>query len=398
MIDPTRPVVTRRSFLRTVGAGAATLGLTQFLAACAANDETAPSAEFDWSSQQQAGQLSFVNWPLYIDKAKVNGEVVHPTLDDFTKETGISVEYLEQIDEYASFFGKIQPVLAKGQSTGYDLMVMGYPKWLPLMIASGYAIPLDHAQLPTYEAHVAQKYTEAPYDPGNAYSIPYQSGITGIGYNIEITGREVTSVQDLFNPEFEGKVGMFRDTEDTPNTALIATGVDPPDATEDDWQTAADLLTKQRDDGLIRQYFGQGYIGALQNGEVALSLAWAADVLQSINQGYDNLRFVVPDEGGLLWTDSLMIPVGAEHPVDAITFMDFLYHPKVAAQLTAWIQNVSPVPDAQRELRDQGLDEVADNPLVFPTDAMYERLRAYRVLTPEEQQRWDELFLAIYQS
>ncbi len=394
-------MLTRREFLRASGTGIAGLALAEFLAACSngTGGGSTPKASpgFDWSAQKKAGQLTFVNWPLYVDKKKVNGEVVHPSFEAFTKDTGIDITYLEQIDDYASFFGKIEPVLAAGESTGYDLMVMGYPKWLPLMIAKDYLIPLDHADLQTFEQNAAPKYKEEPYDPGNTFSVPYQSGITGIGYNVEMTGGEISSVQELFNPKYKGKVGMFNDTEDTPNMALIALGVNPPDATEDDWQKAADLLTKQRDDGIVRQYFGQGYIGALQSGDTAVTLAWSADVLQSINSGYDNLRFVVPDEGGLLWTDSLCIPVGAEHPLDAITFMDFLYRPEIAAMLTSWIQNVSPVPAAQQILKSQG-DPVADNPLVFPTPETYDRLRGYRVLTPEEQGRWDELFLAIYQS
>jgi spermidine/putrescine transport system substrate-binding protein len=265
------------------------------------------------------------------------------------------------------------------------------------MITLEFLIPLDHSRLVNFEAHAAPKYKEAPYDPGNVYSIPYQSGITGIGYDIEQTGREITSLQELFSPEFEGKVGMFRDTEDTPNTALLALGVDPPAASEGDWQRAVDLLTKQRDDGIVRQYFGQGYIGALEAGDIAVTLAWSADVLQAINSGYDNLRFAVPDEGSLLWTDSMCIPIGAEHPVDGITLMDHFFDPEIAAMLTSWIQNVSPVPEAQEILRSQG-DPVADNPLVFPTDEMYARLHGYRVLTPDEQQRWDDLFLPIYQT
>ncbi len=398
---PTAHRLTRRQLLRSAGLGAGAVALAPLLAACANEEEQQKTkqeaAGFDWSAVQQQGTVTFANWPLYIDKDKVNDEVVHPTLQAFTDETGIDVRYQEQIQDYASFFGKIQPQLAAGNPTGYDLVVMGYPKWLPAMIGLEYLIPLDHAQLTNFEAHAAPKYKEAPYDPGNLYSIPYQSGITGIGYNVEMTGREITSIQELFNPKFEGSVGMFRDTEDTPNTALLALGVDPPDATEDDWQRAADLLTKQREDGLVRQYFGQGYIGALQAGEVAVTLAWSADVLQSINQGYDNLRFVVPDEGGLLWTDSMCIPIGAEHPVDAITLMDFFFQPEIAAMLTSWIQNVSPVPEAQAILRSQG-DPVADNPLVFPTDDMYARLHGYRVLTADEQERWDEMFLAIYES
>ena len=398
MSDEPMPI-SRRSFLRRSGGALAALSLPGFLAACA-DRGAAPksqSTSFDWSAQQKTGSFTFANWPLYIDKARVNGEVVHPSLEAFTKATGITVNYLEEIDEYAQFFGKIQPQLAAGQSTGYDLIVMGYPKWLPLMIQSHFLIPLDHDLLAAFEEHAAPKYKEAPYDPGNRYSIPYQSGITGIGYDIDQTGHEVTSIQELFDPRYKGKVGMFDDTEDTPNMALIAVGVNPPDATEADWQKAADLLQKQRDDGIVRQYFGQGYIGALQSGDTAISLAWSADVLQSINSGYDNLRFVVPDEGGLLWTDSMCIPIGAQHPLDAITFMDFLYHPKIAAMLTSWIQNVSPVPAAQAILKAQG-DPVADNPLVFPTPEMYDRMRGYRVLTSDEQKRWDDVFLAIYQS
>jgi spermidine/putrescine transport system substrate-binding protein len=393
------PALSRRSFLRAAGLGAGALSLSALLAAC--GDEggggTKTPEAYDWSSKTQAGTVTFVNWPLYIDQAKVNGEVVHPTLEAFTDSTKIEVDYEDLIQDYASFFGKIAPQLRAGQATGYDLVVMGYPKWLPLMISREYLVPLDPSYLQNFKRHAAQKYKEAPYDPGNVWSIPYQSGITGIGYNIEMIGRELTSVQELFNPAFEGKVGMFRDTEDTPNMALIASGVNPPDATEDDWQKAADLLIKQRDDRIVRQYFGQGYIGALQSGEVALSLAWSADVLQSINAGYDNLRFIVPDEGGLLWTDSMCIPFGAEHPVDAIMLMDHFFRPQIAAMLTSWIQNVSPVPEAQQILRDQG-DPVADNPLVFPTEEMYARMRGYRVLEGEEQDRWDDLFLAIYQA
>jgi spermidine/putrescine transport system substrate-binding protein len=189
---------------------------------------------------------------------------------------------------------------------------------------------------------------------------------------------------------------MFRDTLDTPSMALIANGVNPPDSTEDDWRAAADLLTRQRDDGVVRQYYGQGYVDALENEEVALSLAWGGDILQAQNHGYDNLRFAVPDEGGMLWTDIMAIPVGAEHPLDAITLMDWFYDPKVAARLTAYIQSICPVPEAQDILRAQG-DPVAESPLVFPTDEIYSRLRDYRILEGEENDTWDELFLAVYQ-
>ncbi|HYG72217.1 MAG TPA: spermidine/putrescine ABC transporter substrate-binding protein [Actinomycetota bacterium] len=400
--------LSRRAFLRTAGGGAAAFSLAAFLAACGGDgestpggggpDETGAAPGFDWASQERTGQVTMVNWPLYMDRQKNDaGEIEHPTLAAFTEETGIEVSYLEQIESYEEFHAQILPIVGNGQSTGYDVMVTGFPKWFPLLIASDALIELDHSQLPNYAANVAPTYQEVSYDPGNRYGIPYQSGITGLGYNIDMTGRELTSVQELFNPEWEGRVGMFRDTLDTPNMALIAAGVNPPDATQDDWQRAADLLIQQRDAGLVRQYYGQAYIGALQNEEVAVSLAWGGDILQSQNSGYENLRFVVPDEGGLLWTDIMAIPVGAEHPVDALMLMDWFYRPEIAAQLASWIQSVSPVPAAQEILREQG-DPVADNPLVFPTEEMYTLLRDYRILDEEETEAWDDLFLPIYQT
>ena len=404
------PRLSRRRLLGYAGIGAASLGLADLLAACGGTSATggssasgtasgsaSASAGFDWASQQVTGSFSFGNWPLYIDAKKVNGVETHPSLDVFTKDTGIQVTYREVIEDYASFFAKLHLLLGAGQATPWDLIVMGYPKWLPLMIANDYLIPLDHDKLPTFQANVAPKYVDPPYDPGNRFTIPYMSGITGIGYDPALTGREITSVMDLFDPAFKGKVGMFGDTEDMPNLTLLGMGVDPKDSTPDDWNRAADLLTKQRDDGIVRQYYGQNYVHALTTGDVALTMAWSADILQLQLSGSPQLKFVVPDEGALLWTDSLCLPILSSHPLDAITFMDFIYRPEVAAMIVGYIQNVSPVPASQAVLRKQG-SPVAESELVFPTDAMYERLHGYRVLTQQEQQVWDQTFEPIYQS
>lgn len=402
-----QPRMSRRRFLGYAGMGAGGLGLSGLLAACggtgseassspSASGATGTTGGFDWASQEITGEFTFANWPLYIDRDKVDGERVHPSLELFKQESGIDVHYVEVIQAYDEFFAKIRLLLEAGQPTDYDLIVMGYPKWLPLMMANDYLIPLDHERLPNFAANAASKYENPSYDPGNRYSIPYMSGITGIGYDPALTGREITSVMDLFDPAFEGKVGMFGDTEDMPNLTLLGMGVEPSESTEDDWRAAADMLTKQRDDGLVRQYFGQNYVSALTSGNVALTMAWSADVLQLQMGGFPQLQFVVPDEGAMLWTDSLCIPANSEHPLDALTFMDFIYRPDVAAMIVGWIQNVSPVPASQDILRQQS-SPVADSPLVFPTPDMYERLHGYRVLTPEEQQVWDQLFQPIFQ-
>jgi spermidine/putrescine transport system substrate-binding protein len=395
--------LTRRSFLRTAGAGAATFSLAAFLAACGGDAEPdgpgggpQGSSGFDWASQNKTGEVTMANWPYYIDQKRVNGQVTHPTLDAFTDATDIQVEYLEQINSYEEFHAKILPLLQAGQATGYDVIVTGFPKWFPLLISRGGLIELDHTLLPNFDAHVAPKYKDVSYDAGNHYGIPFQSGMTGLAYDIDATGRELTSIQELFSPEWRGKVGMFRDTLDTPSMALVAMGVNPPDSTEDDWQAAADLLAKQRDEGIVRQYYGQGYVDGLQTGEVAVSLAWGGDILQAQNKGYPNLRFAVPEEGGMLWTDIMAIPVGAEHPLDGIMLMDWFYDPQIAAKLTSWIQSISPVPEAQEILREQG-DPVAERELVFPTDEVYSRLKDYRILEGDENDTWDDLFLAVYQ-
>jgi spermidine/putrescine transport system substrate-binding protein len=401
-----QPRMSRRSFLGYAGMGAAGLGLSGLLAACGGTGNEAPSSPsaggtgaaggFDWAAQEVTGRFTFANWPLYIDSDKVDGARVHPSLELFTQESGIDVRYVEAIQAYDEFFAKLRILLEAGQPTDYDLIVMGFPKWLPLMMANDYLIPLDHEQLPNFAANAGSAYKDPVYDPGNRYSIPYMSGITGIGYDPELTGREITSVMDLFDPAFEGKVGMLGDTEDMPAIALLGMGVEPSESTEDDWRAAADMLTKQRDDGIVRQYYGQNYVGALTSGNVALTMAWSADVLQLQMGGFPQLEFVVPDEGAMLWTDSLCIPANSEHPLDALTFMDFLYRPDVAAMIVGWIQNVSPVPISQDVLRQQG-SPVAESPLVFPTPEMYSRLHSYRVLTPEEQQVWDQLFQPIFQ-
>lgn len=390
--------ITRRRFLRSAAIGAASIGMADILAACtkASSSSTAPGAAgLDWANATANGNFTWGTWPFYMDQKRVNGERIHPTLDNFTRETGTTIDYREVINEYASFYAKLRPQLETGQSTGYDLVVLGYPRWVPLMMQQDYLIPLDQSRLVNFNANAGKAYSKRSWDPGNVYSIPYQGGITGIAYNPELTGREITSFQDLFDPAFAGKVGMFNDTEDLPNLTLLGMGVEPSSSTPDDWTAAADRLVQQREQGIVRQYYGQGYLGDLQRGDLALTMAWAADILISNISGFPNLKFVVPEEGALLWTDCLCIPKGAENPVDAIEMIDYLYRPEVAAGVTAWVQAVSPVPAAKDELIAQGHDDVANNLLVFPSDDMYAKLHDYRILDPDEQEQWDDTFIPV---
>lgn len=387
-------ILTRRQVLRSAGVGVAGVSLAAVLAACGGSSSE-DSGAFDWSAQKETGEFAFANWPFYIDKAKVNGETVHPSIERFTEETGITVDYLEVINDYASFFAKIKPVLAAGRTTGFDAIVMGYPRWFPLMIALDYLIPLDDSLLPHFNAHVADIYKDPPFDPNHRHGLPFASGMTGIGYNPDQTGREITSIMDLFDPAFEGKVGMFGDTEDMPNLTLLGMGVEPSDSTPSDWNVAADLLREQRDKGIVRKYYGQGYIGDLQSGDLALSMAWSPDIHQSNISGYPDMKFAIPKEGLLQWTDYLCIPQGAEHALDAITYLDYVFKPEIAAMMTSWIGAIPPVPDAKDVLRSTGFKDIADSPLIFPTSDMAAQIHPYRVLSPTEQETWDDTFLGV---
>jgi len=404
--------LSRRALLRLAGAGAGAAGLSALLAACGvagqggngAGGQTGGSTAASVFQGEPAGTLNFANWPLYIDKARKGGKVVYPSIQRFTKQTGIKVTYKEVINDNAEFFGTIQPSLQAGQDTGYDLIVITNGLTLSKLIDLDYLVELDHSKLPNFERNAAEKYKNESFDPGNKFTIPWQSGITGIGYNPELTGREITSFQDLLDPAFEGKVGMFADNQDLPNLALLGIGIQPQESTPEDWKKAADVLLKQRDDGLVRQYYTQNYTKPLQAGDIALTMAWSGDIFQ-LQQDTPELQFVVPEEGGILWTDNMCIPAKAQHPVDAITYMDFVYKPEIAAMIAEWVWYITPVPPAQKIVRSDSkkpgngyLKAVASSPLVFPTEEMYSNTSAYRTLTPEEEQEWNSIFQPIYQA
>lgn len=405
----------RRVFLRRAGRGgvvaASALSLPSILAACGIGPSAAPSGSSAPSSAavgggEPAGQLNFANWPLYIDQ---DDDGNSPTLEQFTEETGIEVEYTENIEDNTSFFGTIQPALAAGEDPGYDIIVM--TDWM-----IGNLIRLNHLEqidverdVPNFVANAADKYKSPTYDPNNAHSVPWQSGITGIAYNPALVDEEITSLAQLFDPAFiekySGQIGMFSEMRDSMSLALLYNGVDPEEATIEDAGAAVETLVAQAPH--VRGYFGNEYAQGLADGSLAITMAWSGDVFQL---QFDNpdLRFVVPDEGGILWVDNMAIPKGAAHPNDALAMMDFVYRPEIAAQITEYVNYICPVPAAQEIIRQHAaeaetdedreyLEAVAESPLVFPTEEMLGRLHSYRVLTEDEERQWNELFQGVTQ-
>jgi len=399
---PRRSVMTRRDLLRRMGIGAGALSVTALAAACGIRgeaernrtEENGAGQGPDYTTDEITGTLNFANWPLYIDRAKGK----RPTIDDFEKSSDIQVNYQEVIEDNESFFGTIREPLANDQQIEWDLIVV--TDWLIAKMARlGYLEQLDHSRLPNFEQNAGEVYKDPTYDPGNAHSIPWQSGITGIGYDPKRTGREITSFEDLFDPAFAGKVGMFTEMRDTMNLTLLGLGVDPQEATVEDAERAQQKLLEQREAGIVREYYGNEYADALIRGDVWITMAWSGDIFQ-LQFDDPDLQFVVPDEGGILWVDNMAIPQNAAHPIDALEFMNFVYDPEVAAQITAWVNYICPVPAAQdilAQAKDNYTQQVAQSPLVFPTPEMEARLHSYKTLEEDEEEAWNDLFNQVIQ-
>ena len=405
LLDPafvrglTESRLTRAQLLRRgAGAGVAAFGLAGFLSACGVGGASKPSttsgADWNafWAKQKQTGTLDFASWPLYIDTE--HGK--HPSLQLFTKQTGIKVNYSEVIQDNPSWYSKVAPTLQAGQAIGYDLMVVTNSWQLTEFINNGWLIPLDHAKLPNFAKYASAIVTSPAYDPGNKYTAAWQSGFTGIAYNPELTGREITSVHDLWDPKFKGHVGMMTDNTELGSLGLLALGIEPTTSTHADWKKAAKLLEQQRP--LVRQYYDQSYIKALENGDIWITQAWSGDIFQANNSGYPHLKYVTPKEGVMKWTDNMIIPIKAAHPLDAIEWIDFYYQPKIAAMVADWVDYITPVPAAKPILMKSD-PAVGKSPLVFPTPAMSKLAHDYYVYKDfADFNTWNTTFNPIIQS
>ena len=400
----TQKRISRRAALQ--GAGYASLAAA--LAACGiGSKQPAAHTNWVWDKATQQGVLDFANWEYYIDNVEKGGKTTYPTLIQFTKETGIKVNYSEPILGNESFFAKAAPLLQQGSPIGFDIIVVTNGTTLTNYIAKNWLTELDSSKLPNFTKYAAPRVQARAFDPGNKFTIPWQSGFTGIGYNPKLTGREITSFADLFDPKFAGKVGMFDNNQDTGNLALVGLGIKPDTSTPKDWQKAADKLKQQRDANIVRKYYDQSYIDALSKGDTYLSMAWSGDIFQAnLSAGNENLKFVIPSEGGLIWTDNMCIPLNAPHPLDAITYMNWVYQPEIAATMAEYIEYITPVPSAKQAIEAHAaaatnkddkaaLLQAAESPLIFPSAEVLAKTSYYRVLTPSETTQWNDIFNAV---
>jgi spermidine/putrescine transport system substrate-binding protein len=382
-----RSQLSRRSLL----AGAGGVGLAAALAACGTGD-TGTSAKPDVDVEDKSAtekEVRWANWPAYLDYDDETKS--YPTLEKFQEETGITATYAEDIDDNDTYYGKVQGQLKNGQDIGKDVITL--TDWMAgRLIRQGYVQKLDKANIPN-ASNLNPALQDVGFDPGREYSLTWQSGYAGIGYRKDKVGRELKTVEDLWAPDLKGKVVVLSELRDTVGLIMMSQGVDiSSDFSEDDFLNAVDVLQEQVDSGQVRQVKGNSYLEDLRTGNAIAAIAWSGDILLAQFEEDDpNYTFTLPESGGTLWSDNLMVPIASPHKTNAEKLMDFYYDPAIAAEVAAYVNYICPVEGAQAEMEKIDPDLV-DSPLIFPTEADLANVKGFRPLTPDEETTFSEAF------
>jgi spermidine/putrescine transport system substrate-binding protein len=370
-----RPL-TRKELLERAALGGAFLTVPGLLAACGGDGiegtaTTTSGGTTTGGSKQLADKLTMSNWTLYIDVDE--DTKTYPTLEQFTEKTGVDVEYIEDVNDNDEWFGKNQAALAQGRPIGRDITVL--TDWMAArMVRLGYVEKLDQDAIPN-KSNLVSALQSPGWDPNREYSLPWQSGLTGIGYDPEKVGGEITSVSQLLeDPKLKGKVTFLTEMPDTIGLLILEDGGDPSKVQKADFDKAIQRLQTAVDSGQIRQFTGNDYSGPLAKGDVWAAVAWSGDMVQ-LTADNENLKFAIPDAGGMIWTDNMLIPKGGD-VFTASTFMNFVYDPKVAAQIEAYVNYICPVEGAKDAIREIDAS-LADNTLIFPDEATLAKVKIF---------------------
>ncbi len=371
--------LSRRQFLTRGGAaiggvalGSAVLGSTSAFASIGGQ-----------SGGETGGKLSVLNWPLYIDK-KSKGL--------FEDETGVDLKYSESLNDNNEFFAKYQRQFSQDEYPGFDIAVP--TSWMAKrLIDLGYVQKLPLDAIPN-AANLAPGFQGAPWDPTGEYTLPWQTGMTGIAYNLDVTGRELTSFSDLYDKKFKNKVGMLLEMRDTVGLACQAEGIDTATVTYKQAQPALDRLQKAVDAGQVRRFTGNDYQDDLVDGNFAACVGWSGDVAQLLIDN-DALRFVIPEEGGMRWADTMVWVSTAKRQAQVAAWMDYFYDQANAARVAAYVQYISPVDGIADDLT--AIDPaLSSSPLIFPPEDVQARLKVFnQELSKKDEEKFDARFAEI---
>ncbi|MEX0673567.1 MAG: spermidine/putrescine ABC transporter substrate-binding protein [Gaiellaceae bacterium] len=332
--------------------------------------------------------LVISNWPLYIDIDEDTKK--RPTIQQFQQKYDVAVRYIEDVNDNDEFFAKIQPSLSAGQSVDRDLIVL--TDWMAgRLVRLGWLEPIDREATPN-ASNLVDALASPGWDPDRTYSLPWQSGMTGIAYNPDLTGGKVDTIEQLLtDPALKGKVTLLTEMPDTVGLVMLSNGDDPSSVEAGAFSKAIDTMQKAVDAGQIRQFTGNDYSGMLAKGDVAAAVAWSGDVVQ-LQADNPNLEFTLPTTGGMIWTDNMLIPKGG-HVYTASTFMNFVYDPAIAAQIEAYVNYICPVKGAREVLLAQDPD-IAGNELIFPSDETLAQVHIYDAEAADNQD-YKEQFQAL---
>ncbi len=386
--------LTRRRFLRNaaLAAGAFAAG-PSVLAACGSDggDDAGDGggsealATSKGSGSANSYDVYHANWTEYLDDET-------PGL--FEQATGLKLFYSEEYNDNNEYFAKIQPDLSAGKPIKPQIITPTF--WLAgRLINLGWVDPLPLDLIPN-AANLVEPLRNPTWDPSGEFSLPWQSGMAGLAYNRSVTGRDITSVDDLFDPEFRGKIGINTEMRDTMGLLALAKGVDIEKPVFDDFGPAFDQLEEAVTDGQVRRFHGNDYTDDLSTGNFAICIGWSGDVTQLARDNPD-IKFVIPESGGTRWSDTMVVPKGAKDVDKAAKWMDFVYDPVNAARIAAYVGYISPVQGVQDQLRKMGGDAAlaADSPLLFPDAATSAQLRSWGNLDEDQEQLFDERFAQI---
>ena len=379
---------------RTLMVGAMGVGVTA-LAACGSEGKSptstgtaAPSAKAAQDMSDTEKVVNWSNWQQYIDVSE--DEKSRPTLDAFTKATGIKVNYTEDYNDNDEFYAKVRPLLDGGQDTGRDVWCS--TDWMVArLIRQGYVQPLDMANIPNAK-NLEAAFQDVSFDPGRKYSLPWQAGFACIGYNTKATGgkKVETMTQLLTDPSLKGKVTLLSEMRDTVGLVLLEQGKDPSNFTDDDFKAAIDMIQKAKDAGQIQKFTGNEYTDGLSAGDIAACVAWSGDVA-SLGLDAPELGLTLPEAGYTLWSDNFVIPAMAKHKKNAEKLIDYYYDPKVMAEVEAWVNYISPVAGTKEAVIE--IDEdLASNQLIFPSPETLSKAKKFRDLSAEEESEYSRLF------
>jgi len=371
--------------LRLLVIGALALIATLALAACGGDDEVGGGSDEEVAVVEKGpveGEVTISNWPLYIDKGNQG------TVAEFQEATGVDTTYIEDVNDNNEFFGKLRPEFEQGNSGGRSIAVV--TDWMAKrMYDLGYLQEFDLADLPDVEANLRENLREPDFDPERKFTVPWQSGMTGVIVRKDLAP-DVTSINDLFDPKYKGKVTMLTELRDTVPLVMKADGVDPNGASKEDWLAAIDKIEQAAASGQIRDFTGNDYADDLTRGDVVAAIGWSGDAVQ-LQADNPNIEWRMPDEGCILWSDNMVIPVGAPNPSAALEFMDFVYDPQVQADIAEYVNYVTPV-DGVKEILAERDPELANNQLIFPDDEFTESCSIQPTLEGSDEQEIEEAF------